>query len=204
MKGIVLCGGQSTRMGKDKATLLHQSDYWAALAAGKLAPLTSEVLLSVNRQQVALYQPLFSYRLITDNNQLQVKGPLKGILSAHLACPYDDLFVLACDMIQMELLPLAQLAGCFLLKPSPAMVYTREEKTEPLCGIYTSRALRQLHRLHMKEGSNNYSMHDALLQIQSAVIPLPEQWNAYFANMNCVADIAADYRYQAAKNTPLR
>ncbi|GGH03134.1 NTP transferase domain-containing protein [Pedobacter zeae] len=48
MLGIVLCGGQSLRMGTDKGLLIHQDKLWAQVAADKLSVLDLLVNFSVN------------------------------------------------------------------------------------------------------------------------------------------------------------
>src|SRR6266542_3948944 len=103
MTGVVLCGGQSTRMGTDKGLLVHQSITWAQRAADKLAQLNLPVVLSINEQQQIAYASSFDTALlITDNKDLLIGGPLRGIVSVHLQYPTEDLFVLACDMIDMN------------------------------------------------------------------------------------------------------
>lgn len=103
MKGVILCGGQSSRMGTDKGMLPYNSITWAQLAADKLAALQLPVVISVNEQQYCFYKSrLPQFNIIQDNNFLQIGEPLKGILSVHLQYPSDDLLVLACDMPAMQ------------------------------------------------------------------------------------------------------
>jgi molybdopterin-guanine dinucleotide biosynthesis protein A len=55
MRGVVLCGGQSSRMGTDKGLLLHQSITWVQQAISTLTQLNTPVLLSINEQQLIAY-----------------------------------------------------------------------------------------------------------------------------------------------------
>ena len=48
MLGIVLCGGQSLRMGKDKGLLKLEAKTWAQTAIDKIAVLNFPVKISVN------------------------------------------------------------------------------------------------------------------------------------------------------------
>src|SRR4051812_4885506 len=103
MRGVILCGGQSTRMGADKGLLKQGSLTWAELAAHKLSSLQIPVSLSVNKEQATIYSKIFSPdQLIIDNEALSIKGPLLGVLSAHQNFPDEDLVILACDMIEMS------------------------------------------------------------------------------------------------------
>lgn len=194
MKGLVLCGGQSMRMGRDKATLSLNRNWWAQLAATQLAPFTTEVLLSVNSRQAAYYPQLFTHRLIADDNALAVRGPLQGLLSAHLAAPQDDWLVLACDMIYMQAPPLARLVHRFQQQTSSVLVYGTAEKTQPLCGIYTAQALQHLYHLYTQQALTRYSMHHVLEMVQAHIMLLPITWQPYFANMNSPEDITKNTR----------
>ncbi len=103
MIGVILCGGQSSRMGTDKGLLKLHANTWAQTAVDKLAELQLPVVISVNKNQYADYATIFSpQQLITDNDSLQIKGPLAGLLSVHLQHPAEDLLLLACDMPLME------------------------------------------------------------------------------------------------------
>lgn len=118
MIGLVLCGGQSTRMGSDKGMLLHHSATWAQLAAHKLATLQVPVRFSVNSEQQLSYANAFAADLlIVDDDSLDLKGPLLGVLSAHLKHPKEDIFVLACDMPLMDATVLQQLVDQLTKEP---------------------------------------------------------------------------------------
>ena len=60
MLGLILCGGQSQRMGSDKGLMKLHEKSWAQLAADKLAAAGIPVKLSVNEQQLSLYADIFS------------------------------------------------------------------------------------------------------------------------------------------------
>jgi molybdopterin-guanine dinucleotide biosynthesis protein A len=80
--GVVLCGGESKRMGRDKGLLEKDGQSWAATIAGKLAGQGLEVIISINEQQKGPYREIFPDRtLIVDH--ITIKGPLNGLLSVH-------------------------------------------------------------------------------------------------------------------------
>ena len=51
MLGVVLCGGQSSRMGTDKGLIKLNANTWAQAAVDKMLLLKLKVVLSVNATQ---------------------------------------------------------------------------------------------------------------------------------------------------------
>ena len=79
MTGIILCGGQSSRMGSDKGLLKLEANTWAQTAVDKLSILGIPVKLSVNRQQLNDYAKVFAADdLFVDAASLELHGPLLG------------------------------------------------------------------------------------------------------------------------------
>ncbi|MGN7782922.1 molybdenum cofactor guanylyltransferase [Niabella sp. 22666] len=190
MTGIILCGGLSSRMGSDKGLLRTEAANWATDAARKLQDLGILVKASINTLQENSYvHGLPGVELITDNITLPVKGPLLGLLSAHIANPTEDLFVLACDMPLMETFLLKELYTLYQKQEADAFLFTNEREAEPLCAIYTSAALQKIMTM-LREGQlKKYSMKFALDHLQLATLPLKEEQKKYFQNFNAHADL---------------
>lgn len=159
MRGVVLCGGESKRMGSDKGLLSIGSDSWSMLAFRKLESLNIPVAVSVNKMQELSYRNLFSPRpLILD--QLIARGPLRGLISAHLSFPNDDLLVLACDMTEMDVKTLQHLQQFVDTLPGyDYYVFGSENFIEPLCAVYSSAALKKLYKDLSKGRLLNFSLH---------------------------------------------
>ena len=150
MIGAILCGGQSSRMGTDKGLLKLHANTWAQTAVDKLADLSLPVVISVNKNQYADYATIFSaQQLITDNETLEIKGPLVGLLSVHLQHTTEDLLLLACDMPLMETSLLKELVTIYNQQSADAFVYTNDGEPEPLCGIYKSSGLKHASAISM-------------------------------------------------------
>jgi molybdopterin-guanine dinucleotide biosynthesis protein A len=186
MLGVVLCGGQSTRMGTDKGMMKYASGTWAQNAAYKLAALKIPVVLSVNDAQHNEYAALFDVaQLITDNIQVNVGGPLRGVLSVHQNSPGEDLFVLACDMPLMEISVMEELLNIYKDNLGcEAFLFTNDEEPEPLCAIYTSRALARINHLNNTNQLPKHSMKFMLAQLKFFSVPASEKQKHYFNNYN--------------------
>lgn len=190
MIGVVLCGGQSTRMGADKGLMQYKSLTLAELVISKLAATIEQVVLSVNEQQYVSYEKKFPELVIVkDDMALAVYGPLKGILSVHLQYPAVDLLVLACDMLSMHTDVLKYLINTSSVKEEDAFVFQTNKYIEPLCAIYTAKGLTKIYQLYNQGQLKKNSMHSILESIQTCYLPVNQEWNNYFNNYNSPADL---------------
>ncbi|MCH5598554.1 molybdenum cofactor guanylyltransferase [Niabella ginsengisoli] len=148
-----------------------------------------KVKVSINLTQSAVYSDLIkSVELITDNTTLPVKGPLLGILSAHIAYPTEDIFAFACDMPQMDSFLLKELYDQSFKHKADAFIYTNEGEAEPLCAIYSAAGLQQIITM-MKQGElKKFSMKFILDHLTLFTIPVEEHNKKYFQNYNAHAD----------------
>jgi molybdopterin-guanine dinucleotide biosynthesis protein A len=191
MTGIILCGGKSTRMGVDKGLIQNKGVAWAKSAFNKVASLGLPVALSVNSEQFNIYSSAFDEStLIIDNNKLQLKGPLLGVMSAHLKYSSEDLLVLACDMPFMDILLLQKLKDQYQLDASvDAIVYTNNGEPEPLCAIYSSAALAGILQKFYSGTLVKYSMKNMIEHINPYFIVIEENEKKFFKNINTHADL---------------
>ena len=191
MTGIILCGGKSARMGVDKGLKQDKGVAWAQSAFNKVASLGLPVALSVNPEQFSLYSSAFEEsKLIIDNSELQLKGPLLGVMSAHLKYPSEDLLVLACDMPFIDILLLQKLKDQYQLDDSvDAIVYTNNGESEPLCAIYSSAALDDILQKFYSGTLVKYSMKNMIEHINPYFIVIEEDEKKFFKNINTHADL---------------
>lgn len=191
MLGIILCGGQSIRMGSDKGLLKLEARTWAQTAIDKMAALNIPVKISVNKQQHPEYAAVFSPDdLIADNETLQLKGPLLGLLSCHLSFPAEDLFILACDMPLMDTAILIDLNNKYQQFPNAdAYVFTNDNEREPLCGIYTAKGLASVISLLKNGQLTKYSMKFMLDHLTVSTIAANEVQKKCFKNFNAHAEL---------------
>jgi molybdenum cofactor guanylyltransferase len=191
MLGVILCGGQSSRMGSDKGLLKLEANTWAQTAIDKMSALNIPIKISVNSQQYPDYTLVFpSTDLITDNITLSLKGPLLGVLSCHLQFPREDLFILACDMPLMESSLLQSLYKSYQLETTfNAYVFANEGEPEPLCGIYKASGLSAIMEMLVSGHLTRHSMKFVLDHLATMRIPLAETQQKYFRNLNAHAEL---------------
>jgi molybdopterin-guanine dinucleotide biosynthesis protein A len=191
MLGIILCGGQSTRMGSDKGLLKLEANTWAQTAVDKISELEIPVKISVNKNQYADYAVVFpSTDLIVDDASLQLKGPLLGVLSSHIQYPDEDLFILGCDMPLMESSVLKELFEQHRQNEEPdAIIYTNDGEPEPLCGIYTSKGLATILAMLQNNELSRHSMKFMLDHLTVSSTAIKEEQKKYFRNFNAHAEL---------------
>jgi molybdenum cofactor guanylyltransferase len=191
MLGVILCGGQSSRMGSDKGLLTLEAKTWAQTAFEKMTGLGITVKISVNEQQFPEYAAVFQPGdLVADNKSIALKGPLLGVLSAQLAFPNEDLFILACDMLLMETTILREIYIIYKNDPShEAYFYTNDGEPEPLCGIYTSTGLASIVSMLRSGQLSKHSMKFMLDHLHKKVIPLHVDQKKYFRNFNAHSEL---------------
>lgn len=172
IRALVLCGGESKRMGKDKGLLRLGSGNWAAHAVCKLEQLNIPVSISVNPTQLQTYGHFFSAKqLVIDSSP--AKGPLQGLLSAHLKYPDDDLLLLACDMTEMDTETLKELLEHALTFPCyDYYVYAQEDFMEPLCAIYPSATLKKLNQQLEQGNLSGFSLYKLIKKGNYKTLPI--------------------------------
>jgi len=134
LKGLVLAGGHSRRMARDKASLEYAGRSQLARAMALLAPLVIQSFVSVRSDQLADPQRA-AYPCIAD---LQPDlGPISGIHAALHADPESAWLVLACDLPFLDSATLQHLiAERAPEKMATAFLSDFDGKPEPVCAIY--------------------------------------------------------------------
>jgi molybdenum cofactor guanylyltransferase len=184
LAGLVLCGGQSSRMGTDKGLIQKSGRAWAEIAYNKLNDLGIPVCISIHPAQQQTYQPIFpESTFIIDS--LPLRGPLAGLLSAHQKFPQHHWLVLACDLPDMTIPVLQELLRNYHQNPDyECFVFANENEPEPLCGIYRATGLRRIMNLFGQNLLKRHSMKHVLEISKSRVLALPDEWKPAFKNYN--------------------
>jgi len=151
LRGLVVAGGRSERLGRDKAAVELDGHTLLERAVAALATVTADVRVAVRPDQ--LEEPLRrGFRLVPDAGAGM--GPAAGILAAHVAEPAAAWLVLACDMPRAGAAVLAALAaGRDPARAATAFRAAADGLPEPLCAIYEPATLAAFRR-HVAAGGS--------------------------------------------------
>ena len=136
--GLVLTGGKSSRMKRDKALLEYHGIPQAQYIYDSLKSYCHEVYLSAQPGQwtgTALENYLSLPDVASD------LGPLGGMLAAFAKHPEANWFIVACDLVEFNHQTIKTLLENY--NPAKAVVaYRNRDKgfAEPLCALYTPEA----------------------------------------------------------------
>jgi molybdopterin-guanine dinucleotide biosynthesis protein A len=127
---VLLCGGESRRMGRDKATMQWNGKPLWQVQLEKLRALEPAAILLSARNDKAWRPP--DVQLVEDPSPS--RGPTTGIAAALRACSTSHLLVLAIDL---PLMPAAYLKNIIAAASSGCGVVPRlGDRFEPVAAIY--------------------------------------------------------------------
>jgi molybdopterin-guanine dinucleotide biosynthesis protein A len=134
LAGLVLAGGRSTRMRRDKATLEFGGETQLARACRLVSRHAPRTFVSVRADQVHDDERARFPQIV---DQLADAGPAAGILAALAALPDHAWLIVAVDLPLLDAATLARLVAA----RAPAMLATAYRSAhdglpEPLCAIW--------------------------------------------------------------------
>lgn len=158
--GVILAGGESSRMGSDKALLTIGGVSFLAQIREVLSGVTAEVVISAREE--GLY-PGIGSRVIAD--RFPDCGPLAGIHAALSSIPTTRALVVSCD------LPLVPAEACRRLLAAnvagDVVIARSDSRLQPLLGLYDKKIVPGLERC-LREG--RYSVLDFLNEVYVTVV----------------------------------
>jgi len=140
--GLVVAGGESARMGRDKAFLDYHGQPQAFHLYRLLETLCGAVFISCNQRQ---YEAIpASYNTIPDSPEFLNMGPMTAILSAAATLPGQSILAIGCDYPLLRRADLVALLECFV-KENKSVCYRNEDGyPEPLIAVYQENSLKEL------------------------------------------------------------
>jgi molybdopterin-guanine dinucleotide biosynthesis protein A len=131
--GAILTGGESRRMGRDKATLPIAGVPLAVRFARALAPALDPIV-AVGRPEPELAAA--GLEVVADEHPGE--GPLGGILTAFAWSPAPIVVVVACDLVDVDGATAAVLVSALEADPTLAVAVAAREPgdAQPLCAAW--------------------------------------------------------------------
>jgi molybdenum cofactor guanylyltransferase len=150
---VILCGGESKRMGKPKASLnYHQLPQYKHLL-NICNNVGLSAYLSCRKTQVDLFAE--TKQIIPDNIQFANAGPFTGLLSAIEIFPQNAILLLGCDYPAITGEDLAILIEHFYHTNCTVSYYHEENNIdEPLLAIYHPKDFNEL-KLRFRRQQNS-------------------------------------------------
>lgn len=177
---VLLAGGRSRRMGRDKAGLTIGGEPMLTRLSIQLAAF-DERLLSVGGDSI---QSLPGFRTVRD--QYPGAGPLAGLQAALAAAASEALLTVPCDLPNFTAKAARVLLSAFPLEADAMVCRDSTGRLHPLSGIYTRRCLPVMER---NLSAGRYQLRDLLRNINCVILDtaplLPDET---FFNMNTPAD----------------
>jgi molybdopterin-guanine dinucleotide biosynthesis protein A len=182
--GFVLVGGQSSRMGRDKARLPVDSRLLVELVAGTVAEAAGTVMLVGNP---AAFADL-PFECLPDLRP--GCGPVAGLEAALASGQAEFNVVVACDMPGIRAADLTRLlAVCEESHALCAFVKDASGRKHPLCAVYRSACLPFV-RVALDAG--RWRLLDLVEELKAVEVPI----DSVLSNVNTPEDWAA---WQAAR-----
>lgn len=136
--GIILAGGNSTRMGKNKYDLIVKGETMLERTIRVLDPLVSQIVIvlkaSDREKRYALNHEKIKIAYDSVNNQ----GPLQGIVDG-VTCIDDRIehvFLLTCDLPYLTGDWLLNLKSEYIRQPVDGVITSVDNFTNPLIALY--------------------------------------------------------------------
>lgn len=126
--GVVLAGGASSRMGRDKATLPWQGVPLARHVADTLVAASCAPVVQVGGD------PATGVEFRLDHHPGQ--GPLGGLLTACTELDADLLVVVACDLASLRAATVSRLVRRAVMAADTEVVVATTDRLQPLCAVW--------------------------------------------------------------------
>lgn len=173
---IVLCGGGSKRMGRDKSMIPIQGQPMLSSVLNQLIPNFRNVLVSGEKEKYA-----FSGCHVVEDIKPDC-GPLMGLLSSLKQSPHELNFVTACDVPDIHL-PIIRNMLSVIGNHDAVVPIIDDVRKQPLFAVYRKSVEETIETL-MAEGKQ--SMHALLDHLNVHYLEIDADW---YHNLNSPADL---------------
>lgn len=192
IKCLLLLGGHSSRMGKDKGLLVYENQVLYKRAVMLLKTAGYPVYLSLRKEQLPYYDTSLGVPLV---DELLNIGPAAALLAAYQHDSAAQWLCLACDYPCAEAESVTQLVEVHNSMKSAVTAFCNDSMPEPVFAIWSPTALSLLAQNVLRGMTGplytiRQIQHDHELRLQM-VEPLKSKW---LINTNTPAEFEAVLR----------
>lgn len=197
---IILAGGQSVRMGRNKALLRLRPDgpTLIEMVYAVAREVSKKIVISTNEGQIYTF---LHERCIPDT--FSGCGPLAGLEAGFTALGTEAAFLLGCDMPYIYPLLLHLLKG--VRQPGDAVIpLNADGHPEPLCALYYWSCLASL-RAYLQGGDftvRAWLQHINVMYVPFSVVKQVDQYQRSFVNLNSPQDVQEHSRESIRSSHP--
>jgi molybdopterin-guanine dinucleotide biosynthesis protein A len=186
MTGAVLAGGESRRMGRDKAFLEVGGQRIIDRTLAVLGRLFTKLLIVTNSPADYAY---LGVRMVCD--LLPGRGALGGLYTALFFCTTPRAFVVACDMPLLK----AEVIGHLVAQPGKwdVVVPQMGDHVEPLHAVYSRKCLPHIEDLLERGGRKvtDFYPRVRVRRVPEEEIRTLDPWLLSFRNVNTPQEVEA-------------
>jgi molybdopterin-guanine dinucleotide biosynthesis protein A len=197
MTSIILAGGRSSRLGRNKSLQIVAGKTLIQWAIDRLAILSTEIIVATARGEEIPYSSNASLKTVADIHP--GKGPLAGIYSGLIASSSPRAIVVSCDT---PFLSVGLLEYMTQTCPGFDIVVPRiQEKIEPLCAVYSKNCVDPIQELLEKNELKIIELYPMVTAsyIEEAEIDRFDPEHLSFFNINSQSDLDRARRLAAQK-----
>jgi len=178
--GVVLAGGNSSRMGTDKGVMDLNGKKVIQHVIDALTPVVDDIIIIANNENYSG----FGFPVYKD--EIKDCGPLGGIYTALLKINSPKAVILSCDMPFVTTEFLSELI--VQSENSDVAIPVHDGKFEPLCSVYSKNCTSSFKN---SIDNNVFKLTDAiaLVNVKQIILPATKEIENNFINLNTVQDL---------------
>lgn len=199
---VIVSGGKSERMGRDKKFIKLKGKYFLEYAIETAKQLSEDIIISVgSEEQKKRVQKITDLKIVVDS--AESKGPVVGLYEGLKECTHEYAIALPCDtpLMQARVFEhmLRECAGY------DAVVPKKGELLQPLHAVYKVSSMLEACEKALEENQLNLSKAVSKLKVKYIPVKVFEKYDRdllTFYNINTRKDLEA-FRY-GHKNKGIR
>ena len=186
---VILAGGQSKRMGQDKALINWEGTPLLTRVSQKALTVSSQVFILCPWPE--RYKTILPSEIISLTERRMDEGPLSALEQALTKLSTPWILLLACDMPQLNSETLLEWRSQLSQLPVHCLAYvpkTQKTRWEPLCGFYRNSCHTSL-KIFLDQGGRSFQKW--LNSIDATEISIKPKQTLMFYNCNRPEDLAS-------------